>query len=101
MNIKTGMGKGLTLRAERNREKATDWDVFVDQSEPPQGGLPSVQCGVFRCHDGKGLMMHPSPRETVSVLLRADIDPDMFKSSTYRLLRQVCSWTEVELVHAL
>lgn len=101
MNIKTGMGKGLEIRAERNREKATDWDVFVDQSDPPQGGLPSVQCGVFRCYEGQGLMMHPSPRETVSHLLRTDIHPDMWKSSVWRLLRQVCSFTDVEFVHSL
>jgi len=101
VNIKTGMGRGLELRAERSRQKPTDWEVFVDQADPPQGGLPSVQCGVFRCHDGKGLMLHPSPREAVTALLRTDVNEDMFRSSVVKLLRQVCSWTDVELVHAL
>lgn len=101
MNIKTGMGAGLHLRAERSRQKPTDWDVFVDQDRPPRGGLPSVQCGVFRCCDGKGTMMHPSTRENVTALLRADVHPDMWKSSIRRLLREVCSFADVESVHAL
>lgn len=95
------MGKGIHLRAERSRQKPTDWDVFVDQDAPPQGGLTSVQCGVFRCYDGKGLMLHPSPRESVVALLRTDVHEDMFRSSVVRLLRQVCSFTDVEFVHSL
>lgn len=101
MNIKTGLGRGLELRAERSRQKPADWDVFVDQAEPPQGGLPSVQCGVFRCYDGQGMMLHPSTREAVASLLRTDVHEDMFRSSVVRLLRQVCSFTDVEFVHAL
>lgn len=95
------MGKGLKVRAERSRSKPSDWDVFVDQEAPPQGGLPSVQCGVLRCEDGRGALTFPSTRESVVSLLRTEVDPDMFRTSLSRLARQVCGFADVEFVHSL
>ena len=94
MHIKTTMGNGIEICAERDRDQYTDWNLSVSKTE----SIQRFDVGILRFFEGRILLRYPSEEEDISKFLGVEIHQDLYLTSLRRVARMVSMFLDVEFV---